>query len=74
MLLIAFLSIQSYKPCSVIDNHLSMLMHPFLNSVLQKKFPDQIWVSRLWGLPVPLVNFLTNRHCGTFKGLPYFTT
>lgn len=42
---------RSSKPCSVLDNNLSMHMHAISYSFLIDDFPYQIWVSRLWGLP-----------------------
>jgi len=62
-----------HKPCSVPadagGSYLSMRSaHPPFRSVPVRRFPYQIWVSRLRGLPVPPVLFPERlRLCGTFK-------
>lgn len=53
-------------------SNLSMLSHPSSASVRIRRFPYQIWVSRLRGLPVPPFPFPEKlRLCGTFKGLSH---
>src|SRR5574344_479858 len=67
----AFLvSIRPCKPCFVKDKNLSIhYVYALKDSVLLSYLPYQIWVSRLWGLPVPLQYFYCNRHCGTFRNI-----
>lgn len=50
------------KPCSVLPKKwqpfIYILLCPVILSVHSHRFPYQIWVSRLWGLPVPSAEFL----------------
>lgn len=49
-----FYALTRNKPCSVENNHLSThFMCPAVFSFQTSQLPYQIWVSRLWGLPVP---------------------
>ncbi len=53
------MSIRSCKPCSVVDNYLSMLVHTARNSFLVCRFPYQILGFSLVGFTsVPLNSFL----------------
>ena len=45
------MSIRPYKPCYVEDDNLSQADLASFPSIRIGRFPYQIWVSRLWGLP-----------------------